>query len=156
MDEQFTSQHIIKTFKVSHQTIKNWCDEFAKYLSPTARPGDGKKRFFTADDLKVLSLVHEYHKRGFRWEDAHVALQSGQRGDIPDTSELVPYENPTAMLALKEEVKNLRLLLEASQSERNMEHGKVELLEKQLAQKEALIKELYREVAILEAQKGQG
>lgn len=150
MDEFFTTQHVTKTFGVSHQTVKNWCDEFASHLSPSARPETGRKRVFTTNDLKVFALVAEYHKRGFRYEDAHTALQSGQRGDIPDTeSDITPTVPPALLVQLRDELAKRDAIISSLTSERDMERGKVQLLEKQLGERDQQIKELYREIAEL-------
>jgi DNA-binding transcriptional MerR regulator len=152
MDEFFTTQSIIKTFKVSHQTVKNWCDEFGRYLSPTATPGDGKKRVFTPNDLKVFALLSDYHKRGFRWEDAHAALQNGQRGEIPQDVELEPVAPPALLVSLRDEINNLQLLLKSAESERDEERGQKKLLREMLDQKEKQLREVIEENALLKAQ----
>jgi DNA-binding transcriptional MerR regulator len=149
-NDLFTTQHVISTFKVSHQTVKNWCDEFNNYLSPQARPGDGKKRFFNVDDLKVFALVNDYHKRGLRWEDVHLALRNNQRGDLPDSeSDIVPYTSPALLISLKDQLGSLTTQLKATETERDMALGQVKLLEKQVGEKDKRIQELYQENAEL-------
>lgn len=151
MIEFFTTQHVCKTFGVSHQTVKNWCDEFASHLSPTARPETGRKRVFTTNDLRVFALLAEYHKRGFRYDDAHAALQAGQLGNIPELeSEITPTVPPALLVQLKEEVSRRDQIILSLTSERDMERGKVQLLEKQLAERDQQIKDLYREIAELQ------
>lgn len=152
MDEVFTSQHVIAAFKVSHQTVKNWSDEFDHYLSPQARPGGGKKRFFNIDDMKVFALVNDYHKRGLRWEDAHLALQNHQRGDLPDQdTDITPYTPPALLVSLKDQVNTLSTQLKVTETERDMAIGQVKLLEKQVVEKDKRIEELYQQNADLRA-----
>ncbi len=76
--EYYSTQNICALFKVSHQTVKNWSDEFASYLSPSATPGANRKRSFTTNDLMVFSLVNDYRKRGYTYADAQLALGAGQ------------------------------------------------------------------------------
>lgn len=148
MDEFFTTQHVCRTFKVSHQTVKNWCDEFSTHLSPTALPEAGRKRVFTTNDLEVFALIAEYHKRGFRYEEAHAALKAGQRGQIPEAEgDLTPTVPPALLVQLKDEIAKRDAIIQSLTSERDMERGKVQLLEKQLAEKDAHIKALYIELA---------
>jgi DNA-binding transcriptional MerR regulator len=152
MDEYFTTQDVTKTFGVSHQTVKNWCDEFTSYLSPTARPGEGKKRLFTVEDIQVFSLIRDYHQRGFRYEDAHAALKTGQRGEIPETADLVPAAPPALLTALRDEISNLRVLLRQAETERDEERGQKRLLKEMLDQKELHLQKLYEDNATLKAQ----
>lgn len=154
METFFTTSSITKAFGISPQTVKNWCDEFAQYLSPSATPGDGKKRIFTYEDMQVFALVADYHKRGFRWDDAHAALKSGQRGELPQDNEIVNQPPPAILVALRDEIAKLKQQLVHAHTERDMERGKTELLEKLLVEKEAQIKRLYIDLARLEAEKG--
>lgn len=157
MDNFFTTGAVTKTFGISPQTVKNWCDEFAQYLSPTATPGESKKRIFTLDDMQVLSLVADYHKRGFRWEDAHAALKMGQRGEIPQESAIVNQPPPALLVALRDEISNLQTDLKGAESERDEYKGQVKLLERQLDQREERIVKLVEENADLKSRlKGQG
>ena len=150
MNELFTTQHVIATFKVSHQTVKNWCDEFSHYLSLQAKPGESKKRFFNVDDLKVFALVNDYHKRGLRWDDVHLALQNKQRGELPDSeTDIVPYTSPALLVSLKDQLGSLTTQLKTTETERDMALGQVKLLEKQVGEKDKRIQELYQENAEL-------
>ena len=83
----YTTQHLAVMFGRSKATIRNWAIEFAEYLSPTATPQEGKIRFFTAEDISVFSLVADYKDREQTYEQIHLALKSGTRGDLPDLSE---------------------------------------------------------------------
>ena len=101
----YTTSGAAKLFQVTDQTVKNWAREFASHLSPTAQPGDGKRRTFTTDDLSVFALVHSYGAKGMNYEDAQAALIAGQRGSIPGgVSELATVAAPPALLErLREE-----------------------------------------------------
>ena len=146
----YSTQNVCALFQVSHQTVKNWSDEFASFLSPSATPGANRKRSFTPHDLQVFSLVNDFRKRGFTYADAQAALAAGQIGDIPEsTTDLVASPPPALLLTLREEITNLRLILKSVESERDKERGKVELLEKQLEAKEDLIRKMYQENAEL-------
>jgi len=156
MDDYFTTQDVANTFKVSQQTVKNWCDAFADFLSPTATPGERRRRLFTSDDLATFALVHDFHRRGYTYEDAKAALGTGQRGEVPDTSPLTPTVPPTVLVKLREEMAARDALIQELKTERDRERGKVEQLEKllkeQIAEKDKQIRELVEEIADMKAQ----
>jgi DNA-binding transcriptional MerR regulator len=151
----YTTAHVAQLFTVTHQTVKNWSKEFAAYLSPTATPQEGKKRMFTLDDVRVFALVHDYGKRGFGYDDAHLALRSGQRGELPNTTEVVPTMPPALLTTLREEISSLRLQLRSTETGRDEAQGQVKLLKEQLSDKERQIRELIEENAHLKAQRRQ-
>jgi DNA-binding transcriptional MerR regulator len=149
----YTTQHLKQFFKISHQTAKNWSKEFAAYLSPTATPGERRQRLFTDEDLSVLALVAEYMKSGKHYEDVHIALATGQRGEIPETSlELLPAPVSGQLLALRDRLEATHLEVQALQQENSEYKGMVKLLKEQLTDKEKHIRQLYKEIADLEMQ----
>lgn len=151
--DYFTTQHICGLFKISHQTVKTWSKEFAAYLSPTATPEEGKKRLFTVDDVRVFDLVADYRNRGYTYDDAQMALRSGQRGNVPATAgSIEPTAPPAAIVALKEEITNLRQHLVEAYTERDEARGQNKLLERQLAEKERQIIELHKQITRMESQ----
>lgn len=154
MDETFyKTQDLCDLFQVSHQTVKVWAKEFSAYLSPTALPPAGKTRLFTEDDAQVLALIHQFREQGYHFADIHPALQAGQRGEIPtptlsDKSAMIP---PQMVIRLRDEIDMLRAQLTTSNKSKDEAEGQVRLLKEQLAQKEADIRQLYRELARYEA-----
>ena len=153
MDELFTTQAVSQTFGVSHQTVKNWSDEFIDYLSPTATPPKGRRRVFTLDDMKIFALVHDYHKRGHTYADAQVALAAGQRGDMPEQGSAPLAIPPALVIQLRQELATRDQLIETLKTERDMERGKAQYLERLMEEKEELIRDLYKQLARLEADK---
>lgn len=152
MDHYITSS-VAQLFGVTAQTVKNWAREFEAYLSPTATPPKGSRRSFTPEDLAVFALVRDYSQRGLSYEDAQVALRAGQRGEVSDSTALTTTEPPQIITLLRAELAGRDQLIESLRSERDMERGKVALLEKQLEQKETSIRGLYEEVAQLKARR---
>jgi len=151
MDDLFTTQAVSQTFGVSHQTVKNWSDEFLDFLSPTATPPKGRRRVFTLEDMRVFALVHDFHKRGHTYADAQTALAAGQRGDMPDENTAPLTVPPAFVIQLRQELATRDQLIETLKTERDMERGKSQFLERQLQEKEELIRDLYKQVARLEA-----
>jgi DNA-binding transcriptional MerR regulator len=154
MDNQYTTKHVIDLFAVSHETVKNWSHEFADYLSPSATPPAGTKRVFTDDDLRVLALVSDYKKRGLTYADAHMALKSNQRGEIPSPSSLdrLPAAVQDMIVHFRVDMEKLQAQLEAERANTNKALGQVELLKDQLAEKERQMRELLEENARLKIQ----
>src|SRR5258706_11834416 len=109
---EYTTQHIQQFFKVSPQTVRNWCDAFGAWLSPTATPDKNKARRFTDDDLSVFALAHELIKQGKEYEDVKAALGAGQRGQLPETStDLLPAPVSGQVLALRETVMQDQIII---------------------------------------------
>jgi len=151
----YTTKHVTQLFSVSHETVKNWSQEFADYLSPTATPPAGTKRVFTDDDLQVFALVSDYKKRGLTYSDAQLALKSGQRGEIPEPTAIdrLPPIVQDMIVRLRNDMDRLQLQLETERGNTNKALGQVELLKDQLADKERQIRELLEENARFKAQK---
>jgi DNA-binding transcriptional MerR regulator len=83
----FTTKEVAQIFGFAEPTVRKWAVEFGQYLSPTAHPGNGKKRSFAIEDLAVVALIAEHKERQATFEDIHAALKSGARGEPPEISE---------------------------------------------------------------------
>lgn len=153
MIAHYTTKDIASLFSVSQETIKNWCREFAAYLSATATPPAGSKRVFTDSDSEVFALIADYKNRGLTYTDAHVALQAGQRGEVPTphSIERLPVVVQDMIVHLRSEMEQMRNQLEVERDKTSKALGKVELLTDQLAQKEELVRSLYKQLARYEA-----
>ncbi len=79
----FSSTQAAAVFHVSNETIRNWAEEFSRYLSFMANPGKGRTRSFSEEDMQVLSLISEMKGQGSTFEEIHISLGRGQRGDTP-------------------------------------------------------------------------
>ena len=71
-------------YKRTEQTIRAWAREFSGYLSPTANPGGGKGRNYTVEDLQVIALIAEMKDNNATYDEIHMSLTAGQRGDPPN------------------------------------------------------------------------
>lgn len=158
--DYYSTQHLATMFNVSTTAIKNWAVEFVGYLSPTATPETGKKRRFTSEDARVLALVNQYRLNGYQWEDVHMALRAGQRGEIPAPDDLALAEPPPALLqSLKEEIMRKNAEIEQARQQvieadkRTADAlGQIKVYSAVLAEKERQIQELYEKLADLKAQ----
>jgi DNA-binding transcriptional MerR regulator len=149
----YTTKHLIDLYAISHETVRVWAEEFREYLSVSATPPKGARRVFTDSDLEVFSLVADYKRRGLTYADAHTSLRAGQRGDIPNPESVdrLPAVIQDTVRRLNTEIDDLRKLLKAAETERDMARGKVEHLDKLLVEKDLQIRTLYRELAQYEA-----
>ena len=86
-------------FSISEATCRNWSREFERHLSVTAAPGPGRHRNFTQGDLEVFALIQELKDQGMTYEDIHVALENGQRGDPP----ILPVEEIEALVVSEQQ-----------------------------------------------------
>ena len=149
---KYTTQHAQALFNVSHTTIKNWCAEFADYLSPSARPEPGHQRQFMEDDLRVLALVAEMKNRAATFDDIHAALKIGQRGVLPNSfnTALAPTSTIVAAISeLREQIELMNSTIQNLQAEGNKKDGQITLLKEQLSEAKADIRRLERENARL-------
>ena len=86
MAAEYKSKDLQQLFNKSNETIRVWSHEFAEYLSPTATPGEGRHRLYSAEDLRVLALVNEMRNKGSQTEDIHLALKAGSRMELPEAT----------------------------------------------------------------------
>ncbi|MCB9454220.1 MAG: MerR family transcriptional regulator [Anaerolineaceae bacterium] len=82
----YTTNDIKTIYGIAQETVRNWTREFARYLSATANPETGRVRLFTDDDMKVFDLVNRMRQDNKAYEEIHVALIAGQRGNLPAVS----------------------------------------------------------------------
>lgn len=156
----YTTRHISELFNLGASTVKKYTINFAPFLSPEAAPTDkGKHRFFTTDDLRVFSLIVDYRNRGATLDEIYLALNTGQRGDLPPSHAeySLVVESKDQLILLQNRVQQLEAEMESLRGERD----KRLQLEAQLKQRDddierarQEIRALYREIAILEAEKG--
>lgn len=97
----YTTTEVATLFDIAGQTVRKYATEFADYLSPTANPEKGRARQFTDDDLEVYALIVDLKAQNRLYEDIHIALQRGERGDppliLPSPNGLSPQEQQLAV-----------------------------------------------------------
>jgi DNA-binding transcriptional MerR regulator len=84
---KYTAHDLSRLFNVSQQTIRQWSSEFETYLSARANPGSNRIRAYSDEDAAVLALVAQMKEMGHVFQDIHIALANGQRGEVPDLKE---------------------------------------------------------------------
>lgn len=129
----YTTQHLAVFFGRSKATIRNWSIEFANHLSPTATPEEGRVRYFTQEDLRVFALISEYKDRDQTYEQIHLALNAGARGEPPELSEQEIHSISTSE-------RERRISLEVEALQRTIVQLKIEL--QQVSQKAQQVDEV--------------
>lgn len=119
----YSSRHLSALFDITTETVRAWSEEFGTYLSTNANPGRGRHRSFTEGDLEVFALIAEYKNRGLTFQDVHIALQNGQRGEAPDMS---PDE--VQSLIVSEQEKRLSFEIQVLQTELQKRQSQIETL----------------------------
>jgi DNA-binding transcriptional MerR regulator len=104
---KYSTKHLGTLFSVTPETIRLWTAEFAEYLSPTAHPGPNRARYYTQEDLEILTLVANMKADGIVFTEIHASLRAGQRGDAavqsPDEISEIATANREQRLALEVE-----------------------------------------------------
>lgn len=145
----YTALQAATTFKIARETIRKWCLEFDRYLSPGANPGKNRDRYFSDDDMRVLSLVSEMKAAGRTYADIHVALGAGQRGEIPELLPVPSTSERNRLLLMEKEIQDLRTALTEAVEDNQRQAGQIELLQQQLKAAEEKADRLRDDNAVL-------
>jgi DNA-binding transcriptional MerR regulator len=81
-------------FAVTANTIRNWSDEFAPYMSSAANPGKGQRRHFNEDDARALALIADMRGRDLAYEVIRARLDAGERGEWPPDAPAAAQNGP--------------------------------------------------------------
>ncbi len=164
----YSTAEVAAIYDISLETVRIWCSEFERHLSPRANPGHRQKRIFNEDDMAVFALVATLKNEGYTYQDIHNSLDNGERGmppsrQMPDTIAVTEREkNFVARISHLEEQlsqaieENERLKEEMTQIRQgSLRHEvRAEMLEEQLNKSEKRMLELLEERAKLERQIG--
>ena len=154
----YQTKDVCELFDISRQTVRIWTAEFAEYLSPSATPEKGQQRNFSDDDMTVFALVHEVKQRGGTYENAHLQLKNGQRGNLPVEQKLVQAEPEMHLSTLRGQITRLSNQLESAITERDelrisaaQEKALRQRADEQLEHAQKKIDELNQEIGMLKA-----
>ena len=110
-----TTTELANLLNKSPETIRRWVEEFKAHLSPIANPATGQRRF-TDDDVRVLTLVYALKEQGKIYDEIHIALQNGERGELlTNASKSQGIQITTAnheLATLQEEIMDLKYEVE--------------------------------------------
>lgn len=152
----YTSKQISTLLNITGETVRARSEEFKEFLSPLANPGTKRQRQFSESDLQVMVLINDMKNVGARFDDIHLALKNGQRGDLPEaaTTSAITTQERGRVAELKAQLTEWQALATQETHGRREAEANVRLLKEQLAEAQAEIKSLNREIGRLEAGKG--
>lgn len=135
----------------SPETIRVWSQTFAKWLTPGAVGGKGKHRIYDESDLPTLYLVKEMADHHISFDEIALALANDEhhRRPLPAIAAEITPLPPDRALAIQARVTELESEV---QRLRNAD-AQNQLLSKMVADKDAEIARLNREIGRLEAGK---
>jgi DNA-binding transcriptional MerR regulator len=146
-----TTQTVADTLGISRETLRSWCTVFEKYLSPTARPGQGKRRQFTEDDIAVFATVAQGRNDGMQFEDIGAVLSSGKRVDLSELKAITPRGFENQIVALRQEITELQEQYQKSQVDNAKLQGEIDALTRQLKEAQDKNDRLNREIGALQS-----
>lgn len=92
---QFRPADIAKECNVSVGTVRNWCNEYAEFLSAGANPADGDRKL-SDRDLEVCKYIAQLRKEGMSKPQIALRLRETSFGTIEPPE--APTEKPTEAL----------------------------------------------------------
>ena len=155
----YRSKDLQMLFNRSGETIRLWSQEFKEFLSDTAQTVEsGKHRMYSTEDVRVLQLVAESKEAGLSNDEIHVALASGQRGDVEE--QVIRQATSMEIAAALDESQQRVAILEADNDQMKSElqdardkiirlEAKLEVYEQDKNNQE--VRDLHREIGRLEA-----
>lgn len=145
----YTSGDIMQIFGISRQSVRQYAIEFAHYLSPGANPQKGSQRNFDRDDLAVYALIQEMKKRGATYEQIHLQLRSGARGDVPVIAPIqASSDNKIAHMERQIAIAHDQIV--KLQTDLLRRDAQIEVYQQQVERLEKRISELDREIGRLQ------
>lgn len=147
----YTTDDLAKLFNTSTETIRQWSKEFKDFLNQPANPGPNRARQFDEKDMQVMTLIAEYKARHQRPDEITTALINGERRDPPEQSLQLRSADRGKIAQLQAQVTELQQSLSETIKASNQKDGKIEILERQLAEAQKEIRQLIGENAVLKS-----
>lgn len=152
------SGDLVKQFGVSHTTITRWVNEFAEYLSESAKGVNQKQKTFTSDDFLVIATIHQLSVDGLSLVEIGGKLKSGYRVENI-TSATIGYDDgrmvPASAMEQIIDATGVAAELMAVKSERDKLVDMLEASQEKLTEKEIEIRALNDRIADLQYRLGQ-
>ena len=153
--DKYKTQHIVNIFGISSTTVRKYADMYEKYLSVDGQRQDGQHRSFNQDDLRVFTTVVTLRAEGKDWDEIGTFLDSGDRFEPPEIDDnalaIMTKAGDDILEMLQKMQDEINELRETKDSHLIAENEK---LAKEVKEKEAEIRRLYREIGRLEGKYG--
>src|SRR5258705_12880671 len=131
------------------ETIPKWSKDFAKYLTPGARPAAGGHRVYDDSDLKVFMFIKSMADRNISLDE--IALVLAQPEAFDNILASVPENTNALAISPQEQIDELTITIAELQSENDSLGGENRLLKQQLAATQDRLEKLLIENALLKA-----
>lgn len=116
MNEYYYPADVVNQTGVSASTLRNYTKHYVGYLTAAATPGEGQKRVFTEQDLKLVAFIKQKTSKrgeGLSHEAVKAAIDRGELEDfeLPSKSTgetdtaLATAENSSALMLLIEQLR---------------------------------------------------
>jgi DNA-binding transcriptional MerR regulator len=131
MSANYPTKYAANRLNVTTNTVRNWSEQYAEYLSLSAQPGQQSERRFTEKDLTVLEYIKQLRSEGLkeseikqrlaetRFADVEVLSPSENTPQAPQSTKSAieqpalpdtPHATPAPIVALDDHEKRLALL----------------------------------------------
>lgn len=98
----FRTKQLADWLSVSEVTIRQWTTgEWGEYLSATAQGGDGRRRYFTEQDARIVAYIWQLKEQGEPKATIHTTLQRMRDENwmnLPDMPPAPPSVGPISMI----------------------------------------------------------
>jgi DNA-binding transcriptional MerR regulator len=98
----FRTKELADWLGLSEVTVRQWTTgEWKDYLSPTAHGGNGRRRYFSDQDARIVALIFTLKEQGESRDGIHAALKRLQTEgwvDLPDMPPAPPNLGPISMI----------------------------------------------------------
>lgn len=131
-------------------SLRTWSGEYAEYLSPAAAGGDGRKRDYSDQDIRILMYVADQKARNVIGEDIHASLKSMKITawiDLPPLPNVPPGMEPVALIPREAAETKIDMQRQALYKEIEWLQKQIEALEDELQQERADKKSLQAELS---------
>jgi len=101
MPANYPTKYTANRLNVTTNTVRNWSEQYADYLSASARPGQQSERRFTERDLTVFEYIKQLRSEGLKEDEIKQRLSETSFADteVLSSSENALQEAASAALA---------------------------------------------------------
>lgn len=154
----FRTKELADWLGLSEVTIRQWTTgDWGQYLSLTAHGGNGRRRYFTEQDARIVAMIATLKEQGETRDGIHAALkrmQTEEWADLPGMPPAPPNVGPISMIPREAAETAVTTQRAALLREIAMLQERVENLEGQLAkEREQVEQERQRFEERLEAER---
>lgn len=141
--------YVSQLLDIPDPTLRKWSIDYGQYLSVQARGGDGRKRNYDEQDIKIILWVRDLKAANTAEDAIHASLKMMQANgwhNLPELPPSPPGMDPIAVIPREAAEAQSKGLREAWAIERKQLTDKIEELEQRLKvsdeNREVILKEM--------------